>query len=125
MFYIFLSTIITIEPTSSQFSNLESPTSLYIISSPILYTGSLQDEMEDEKEKFKSNMENQLASKPKILKLLQKNKENQKIDVHFGKPYSRELLRTSNDGYEAIEAYKSSTKVLLEGLGKYEFFQLK
>lgn len=115
-FYIFLVTDIDLKPSKT----------LYIISTPLLHQGNLKDPMQDEKEQFITNIKIQLADKPDIPKeLLEIDTKN--IDVHLDKPYSTKLLKTKEDVFEAIEAYKKSMRDAIDGLGAdpLEFLQIK
>lgn len=119
-FYVFLTTKIQKKPEESQFSNLQSPTTLYIISKPFLHQGKLNDEMENEKEQVLKEIKSHFIDKPEILKEL----SDIRLDIHYAKPYSTELLKTSNDCNKAIEEYKNSIKETLQGLTSFDFLEL-
>lgn len=119
-FYIFLTTTIEIKPQSSQFSNLQSSKTLIIISKPNLHEGNLTDDMQIERNQFIGNIQKHFADNPDIFSELY----NKKMEVHFGKPYSAELLKNSTEGYEAIEAYKAYIKETLDGLAQFDFLEL-
>lgn len=108
-FYIFLTT------------TLQSSKTLYAISKPVLHEGSLKDDMQNEKQQFIADMQKQFANEPKLLTEIY----NTQIEVHYGKPYSTTLLKTEEDGFDAIEAYKKSEKELVEGLAEVDFLILK
>ena len=108
-FYIFLTT------------TLQSSKTFYAISKPVLHEGSLTDDMQIEKQQFIADIQKQFANKPDLLAELY----NKEIEVHYGKPYSRQVLKSKEDGIQAIEAYKNSVIELLEGLKKFEFIELK
>jgi len=122
-FYIFLTTTIEIKPKPSQFSNLQSSKTLYIILTPLLHQGNLTDAMQVEKELFITDIKIQLADKPDILKQLL-SKDSKSFEVHYGIPYSTKVLKTNTEGYEAIKAYKNMTKETLQGLAEFDFYQL-
>jgi hypothetical protein len=119
-FYVFLTTTLKKKPEESQFSNLQSPTTLYIISKPFLHQGNLTDEMANEKEQVLMEIRNHFIDKPEILKEL----SNIKLDIHYGKPYSTEVLKTGNDCNKAIEEYKNFIKETLQGLTPFDFLEL-
>lgn len=124
-FYIFLTVSIEIKPKASQFSNLQSSKKIFIISAPILHQGSLSDSMVQEKKQFFLDIERQFNDKPESLKELLESNDFEGTKVHYGKPYSKALLRTKEEGLEAIEAYKKSTKDLLDGLEQFDFYKLQ
>lgn len=119
-FYIFLTTTIEIKPKESQFSNLQSSKTIYIISKPLLHKGSLTDDMLSEKEQFIADLEKHFIDKPDLLTGIR----NKSMEVHYGKPYSTEVSKTSDEGYKAIEAYKNTIKETLEGLAQFDFLEL-
>ena len=124
-FYVFLTTEYIIDRKQGNLSGLKSPKDLHIISKPILHYGNLTDGFNDDKEQFVQDIDKQLKEKPDDLKAILRNNNFEKITLHYGKPYSTELLKTNEATLEAIEAYKNSTKELLEGLAEFDFFQLK
>jgi len=126
-FYVFFVVNIKVDPIPSQFSNLQSPKTLFVVSAPIIHNGLVTDPLLTEKESFISKLEKQFADKPEILNKLLKNMDNNPIEVHYGKPYSTLVLKTKEDGFEAIEEYEQSIKEAIEGLpnaNMIEFYNL-
>jgi len=109
-FYIFLTTTI------------QSSKTFYAISTPLLHDGSLKDDMQNEKHQFISDMQKQFAKDPKLLGKI----SDIEIEVHYGKPYSPQILKTNAEVYDAIEAYKQSLRDAVDGLGAdpIEFLQI-
>jgi len=127
-FYVFFVINLVINPRPSQFSNLQSPRTLYIISEPIIHKGLFSDPLLSEKKSVFSKLENQFADNPEILNTILKKKDNNQIESYYGKPYSTIVLKTKEDGFEAIEAYKQSIRDAVEGLPNadlIDFIQLK
>ena len=119
-FYIFLTTSMERKPKESQFSNLQSHKTIYIISKPFLHKGNLIDDMRIEKSLFITDIGKHFANEPDVINEIQ----NKKMEIHYSKPYSTETLRTGAEGYSAIEAYKASIKETLEGLTQFDFLEL-
>ena len=120
-FYVYMAVKVSVQPKASQFSSLQSPKNLFIISAPILHRGKLTDDLTSEKEEFLNNIKNQITEKNEELQKIIFNKDFSKIEVHYGKLYSRVILKTKENAVDAIEDYKKSTASLFDGLAQVEF----
>jgi len=116
-FYFFLTVSIAIKPKASQFSSLQTPKTLYIISKPFPHNGSPGDDMQIEKDLFLADIKKHFINDPE----LSKEADNKPIEIHFGKPYDTEVSKTSAEALTAIEAFKNSIKETYEGLAPYDF----
>ena len=112
-FFIFLSANFTINGKD-----------ITILSQPIEHSGKITDAMINHKEDFIKSIELQMEEKPNRYKeeLMKDNFKN--IVVHYGKPYSTILLKSLEDGYNAIDEFKLSQQEIYEGTN-YNFVQLK
>lgn len=119
LFYIFLTTSIEIKPKASQFSSLQSSKTIFIISKPLSHEGSLTDDMLIEKSLFIADLEKHFINESDVIKEIR----NKAMEIHYGKPFSTEISKTSVESYKAIEAYKNSIKETLEGLAQFDFLE--
>lgn len=91
-----------------------------IISKPIPYNGDPTDISVEDKEDFIAQIKSRIPNQEDL-----KNPDlKSNINVHYGKPFSTQLLRSGNDAYEAIDAYKKSALEAVEGIGEINFLQL-
>jgi len=92
-----------------------------IISKPIPYDGKPNDISTDDQDHFIDQIKLQIPNQED----LKKEELRNYIKVHYGKPFSTLLLKSNNDVYEAIDAYKKSMFEAVQGIGEVNFLQLK
>ena len=116
-FYIFLTTDIS-----------DDGKTFTLISRPLLYEKALSDPMSAEKTDFIRSIRLQMNSRSESFRTKIAALEIESVSVHYAKPYSRSLLRSPKEGFDAINAYKQMMQNLTAGLSsasQQEFTQLQ